>query len=143
MEKKTYSEKLKVPRWQKKRLEIFNRDKWTCRQCGEKENTLYVHHLKYSCGKEPWDIDNDLLITLCESCHEIETLYRKDVENDLLELLKELNLLLIDVESFTNVIRSLSKSHGVKNVLNLLLWFDCNKSGEDNFKRLINEFLNG
>lgn len=30
MTDKTYAEKLKDPRWQKRRLEIFERDDWTC-----------------------------------------------------------------------------------------------------------------
>lgn len=69
MEKKTYIEKLKDPRWQKKRLEILERDHWSCVSCGGKEETLHIHHLFYFYGKEPWDIPNGFLITLCESCH--------------------------------------------------------------------------
>ena len=42
MENKTYLEKLKDPRWQKKRLEILERDGWKCMACGEKEKTLRV-----------------------------------------------------------------------------------------------------
>lgn len=64
-----YSEKLKDPRWQKKRLEILDRDDFTCQECGDKKTTLNIHHLKYS--KNPWDVDNSFLITLCEGCHEI------------------------------------------------------------------------
>jgi 5-methylcytosine-specific restriction endonuclease McrA len=33
--KKTYSELLKSPKWQKKRLEIMSRDKFTCKKCGD------------------------------------------------------------------------------------------------------------
>jgi len=62
-----YSEKLKDPRWQKKRLEIFQRDQWMCTICGDDKNTLHVHHLKY-CG-EPWDVDDSFIKTVCESCH--------------------------------------------------------------------------
>lgn len=67
MENKSYSEKLKDPRWQKKRLEIFDRDKWTCRYCGETERTLHIHHTKYV--GEPWEAPNDTLETVCEACH--------------------------------------------------------------------------
>ena len=42
-----YSEKLKNPKWQKKRLEILNRDNFTCIKCGDKETTLQIHHFKY------------------------------------------------------------------------------------------------
>jgi hypothetical protein len=64
-----YSEKLKDPRWQKKRLEILDRDMWKCKSCGDDKKTLHVHHIFYMPRKDPWDIPNGLLITLCEGCH--------------------------------------------------------------------------
>ena len=66
---KTYSEKLKDPRWQKKRLEILNRDGFACNICGGTEDTLHVHHAFYSKGKDPWDYPDSILTTLCEDCH--------------------------------------------------------------------------
>jgi hypothetical protein len=66
----TYSEKLRDPKWQKKRLEVFKRDKFTCQICMAKDKTLAVHHKKYVKGKEPWDYKNEYLITLCVDCHE-------------------------------------------------------------------------
>ena len=65
----TYSDKLKDPRWQKMRLLVFDRDDWKCQCCGDTENTLHCHHKKYISGKDPWDIDTDNLVTLCENCH--------------------------------------------------------------------------
>jgi hypothetical protein len=65
---KSYYEKLKDPRWQKVRLEIFERDNYTCQKCGSKEKTLNVHHWKYH--KDPWNINKNFLITVCEDCHE-------------------------------------------------------------------------
>ena len=65
----TYSEKLKNPKWQKKRLEILERDKWTCKYCGNKKKTLHIHHLFYYEDYEPWDIPNKYLVTLCYDCH--------------------------------------------------------------------------
>jgi len=67
--KKDYSELLKDPRWQKKRLEILQRDKFTCQSCGNKESTLNVHHRTYISGKMLWEYDNDDLITYCDNCH--------------------------------------------------------------------------
>jgi len=67
MTKKTYPEKLRDPRWQKKRLEILKRDKFACVLCKDKESELQIHHLKY--GKEPWLVDNSYLKTLCHHCH--------------------------------------------------------------------------
>lgn len=83
----TYFEKLKSPHWQKKRLEILNRDQFTCQQCGEKESPLHVHHKNYVFGKDPWDYPNDNLITLCKSCHSKEEISKErfnDLVHDLL-----------------------------------------------------------
>lgn len=63
----TYAEKLQDPRWQKKRLKILERDEWKCRLCFDTNATLHIHHKKYH--KEPWDVDNDFLITYCKHCH--------------------------------------------------------------------------
>lgn len=68
----TYSEKLKDPRWQKKRLEILNRDNFTCQKCKSTTNTLNVHHIRYTPGKNPWDYGGFNLITLCNLCHSKE-----------------------------------------------------------------------
>lgn len=66
---KSYSDKLKDPRWQKKRLEVLEAGGWTCESCGGKENTLHVHHGIYEKGKEPWDYPLFTLHVLCEDCH--------------------------------------------------------------------------
>ena len=68
----SYLEKLKDPRWQRKRLEIFQRDDWTCQKCFDTKKTLNVHHKLYLPKTEPWDYPDDLLITLCQDCHEDE-----------------------------------------------------------------------
>jgi len=65
----TYSEKLKDPRWQKKRLQILERDAWVCSECYSGVKTLHVHHKYYTPNTEPWDYDESALTTLCEDCH--------------------------------------------------------------------------
>ena len=96
MDKKTYGDLLRDPKWRKKRLEILNRDEFTCRLCGDKETTLNVHHIKYAKGN-PWETDNIDLITLCEHCHkEIErhkrinlyTFSILDINNNNIRILK-------------------------------------------------------
>jgi hypothetical protein len=64
-----YSEKLKDPRWQKKRLEIFQRDKFSCVICQAEDITLHAHHVAYEKDTEPWEYDNKNIVTLCEECH--------------------------------------------------------------------------
>jgi hypothetical protein len=84
--KKAYNEKLKDPRWQKKRLLIFDRDNWTCQCCGDKEMTLNVHHTAYV--GDPWDCPDEKLVTVCEDCHEIITMQVLDLITDLVEIRK-------------------------------------------------------
>lgn len=64
-----YSELLKDPRWQKKRLQIFERDKYACRCCKDTTTELHVHHKQYVQGKDPWDYPDEDLITYCRFCH--------------------------------------------------------------------------
>lgn len=66
--KEQYYNALKDPRWQKKRLRVFERDGWKCRKCGSTRTTLHVHHLKYT-RKYPWNEPIKHLITRCERCH--------------------------------------------------------------------------
>ena len=82
----TYAEKLKDPRWQKKRLKILERDGFMCTVCEGTKKTLHVHHVGYG-GNNPWDTDDDLLTTMCEDCHEDEEdmlfQIKKNLVNDL------------------------------------------------------------
>lgn len=71
MASQRYIDLLRDPRWQRRRLEIFNRDKFTCQGCAETDRTLHVHHKRYIPGRPPWDSPNDDLITLCEACHRL------------------------------------------------------------------------
>ena len=73
---KYYSEKLKDPRWQKKRLQILNRDQFKCRFCSDDKTELHVHHLKYKCN--PWDAHDEDLQTLCKHCHKFITILLKE-----------------------------------------------------------------
>jgi len=81
---KTYAEKLRDPRWQKKRLQILERDEWTCQDCKDTESTLHVHHFYYERGKNPWEYPDKHLITLCKPCHEWQ-------EETQLEVLKRIS----------------------------------------------------
>ena len=91
----TYAERLKDPRWQRKRLEILQRDNWRCCCCNRADLTLQVHHLIYA-KRDPWDYPNHVYQTLCEPCHEARQeltdkivdgirLALRDIPTDLLE----------------------------------------------------------
>ena len=80
-----YSEKLKAPRWQRKRLEILSRAGFECQECLDNSSTLEVHHSYYESQKDPWDYPDESLLCLCKACHSI----RHNCQN---QLLKELGL---------------------------------------------------
>lgn len=67
--KPKYSDLLRDPRWQRKRLEIMQRDNFSCKGCGSSYKTLNVHHRIYRKGLNPWEYKDSDLITLCEGCH--------------------------------------------------------------------------
>ena len=71
----TYGEKLLDPRWQKKRLEVLQRDEFECKRCFTNNNILNVHHLRYVKGHEPWEYVDIDLITLCQLCHKSVTAF--------------------------------------------------------------------
>lgn len=77
--KMKYSEKLKDPRWQRKRLEVMQRDNFSCQYCGDDKTSLHVHHKSYS--GNPWDAESEQLITVCKDCHSILEEYKKESFN--------------------------------------------------------------
>jgi hypothetical protein len=84
-----YSDKLKDPRWQKKRLEILQRDNWECQRCEDKKSTLHVHHRRYIPGRDPWDYPEETLVTLCEDCHEEESASINETCSDLIAMIRD------------------------------------------------------
>jgi hypothetical protein len=72
----TYSEKLRDPRWQKKRLEILQRDDFTCQLCKDTKAELQIHHKEYITGREPWEYENENFITYCKHCHKVVENYK-------------------------------------------------------------------
>lgn len=65
-----YAAKRKDPRWQKKRLDILNRDNFACVSCGSTTSPLHVHHRYYVSKREPWNYPDFCLLSLCEGCHD-------------------------------------------------------------------------
>jgi len=101
MGKTEYFEKLKDPRWQRKRLEILNRDEFYCQSCYDDQSPLHVHHLYYKKDKEPWEYPNEAFLTLCESCHKEETEKRKLREEKLIYVLKKKGFLQDAIKDIT------------------------------------------
>ena len=88
----------------------MQRDDFTCQICGCKEKMLHVHHTAYEKGKMIWDYPDEMLITLCEDCHEYEHALNDSIEDELWSIRKrgvtnhELFALLqvIDIDLFSN-----------------------------------------
>lgn len=69
MSVKSYTQKLKDPKWQKKRLEVMNNQNFECSNCGADDVPLHVHHGMYIPRTNPWDYPDTMLHCLCEECH--------------------------------------------------------------------------
>ena len=85
---KSYLQKLKDPRWQKKRLEVLHNANFTCQLCYDNNETLQVHHLSYLNGKEPWDYNLNNFKCLCATCHEAISVIKWLDYNDIIKLIK-------------------------------------------------------
>ena len=102
-----YAEKLKDPRWQKKRLKILERDEFTCTQCGDKKRTLHVHHLFYLKDQNPWEYDDKSLLTICDRCHDDEHNEKKETDEYLLSAIR-LNFLNGSVADFADAFANIN-----------------------------------
>lgn len=67
----TYAEQLKSPKWQRKRLQVFERDKFTCQICDCGDDQLQVHHKSYDSTYQTkaWEYPDHIYQTLCCICH--------------------------------------------------------------------------
>jgi 5-methylcytosine-specific restriction endonuclease McrA len=72
MTKQDYASERKDPRWQRKRLEIMQRDGFACSNCRSAKNTLHVHHRYYVKNRPCWAYPDFALVALCDGCHAIE-----------------------------------------------------------------------
>jgi len=100
----TYAEKLKDPRWQKKRLEVLEASKWMCDDCGDTKSTLSVHHTYYEFKREPWEYGLDTLMCLCEDCHTARQDGERDLKLEFSRLLK-----LVQLDDFGFLLRSINR----------------------------------
>lgn len=65
----TYDERRRDPRWQRKRLEIYERDGFACVDCGTKTENLQIDHAWYEPRHAPWEYPDSCFFTRCDSCH--------------------------------------------------------------------------
>lgn len=117
----SYSEKLRDPRWQKKRLEILERDHWCCQICFDEERTLAVHHRRYIPGRDPWDYPEDMLVTLCETCHEAEKDGMDEAIGNLIDQIKD-KFFSGDIHILASAINGLQIRKGSDVTASLIEW---------------------
>jgi hypothetical protein len=82
----TYSEKLKDPRWQRRRQDAFDFHGQRCCKCQRHTTELHVHHINYSPGREPWDYTNAELAVLCYDCHKRTEREIREYRSDLFKV---------------------------------------------------------
>lgn len=107
----TYGDKLRDPRWQKRRLDIFERDKWTCRVCADGKRNQQIHHSAYIPGIDPWDYPDHMLFDLCEKCHDKEGSGKLAADLELVDTLRLAGALNGDILRFAMMIRDCKRAH--------------------------------
>ena len=103
----TYSEKLLDPKWQRKRLEVLNRDEFKCCLCSDAKTTLHIHHKTYEKGKFPWQYELDNFQTLCKYCHVLAEFFKNEKETILIAkkiMYEEIDYICYDLLTKSNYI---------------------------------------
>jgi len=76
----TYKQQINHPKWQRRRLEVMERDGFQCQVCFDRNKKQNVHHKYYIYNKLIWEYPDELLLTVCEDCHKkIHTFIEKDI----------------------------------------------------------------
>ena len=133
-----YIKKLRDPRWQKMRLEIFERDGWQCTACSDDKSMLCVHHLECLPGRDPWDVPPSSLVTLCESCHNEETEQRPQEEANLLRLLRKNGFMASAIGEIVNGLEHSNITEQPYFIALMISWIFCRS---DLQKELINKHI--
>lgn len=110
-----YSELLRHPFWQKRRLEILQRDKFACRECTDKLSNLQIHHLYYIKDALPWEYPDEALITVCDLCHLKLEFYKFLKKYARIYLLFNLKLTIADTEEVIELMKRKVKDDYYRN----------------------------
>jgi hypothetical protein len=118
-----YSQLLKDPRWQKLRLQVFERDKFTCQSCFSEAKTLAVHHKYYRHPRpRPWEYKLHELMTLCEECHARDREERQKAETRLSLALKKKGFLSTDLDTLAGAIEKMNLEDAPTFVASAFAW---------------------
>lgn len=143
-----YKEQIKSPEWQKRRLEILKRDKFTCQACGENNKELHIHHIKYLKNTNYWDYPDNLLITLCDECHTAEHLCKDEWIPNTIKIINTSGFTYMEIFAVLQYvfIDSILESDTIPNVLSSVFHgvnFSCYKNndiyGLSNWRKSLNK----
>ena len=146
MEKTPYQRKLAHPDWQKKRLEVMERDNFRCQNnlCLATDKELHIHHIYYLPNTNPQDYPMDAYITMCHECHEKEELLLKELSTNFVMRLRVLGA---DAWQIAFLLDNIEESHkrglSVFHQAEILSNYSCGNKLErgviwDIFKMIIN-----
>jgi len=140
--KSEYTKKLQDPRWQKRRLEIMQRDNFQCQLCGDTDKMLQIHHVHY-CSNNPWEAENQHLLTVCKDCHEIEQEDIRLATSELTFFLKSNGFTSFDFRKIIEVFEEGNNLYFIKGYENygLLEFFMSNKDSIEFAKIKQKEFF--
>lgn len=135
-----YTDLLKDPKWQKKRLEIMNRDNWRCNNCHDDSEMLVVHHKYYDKDKMPWEYCNKAYITLCFGCHDELHKDQKQLHSDIIENFRHSEFSMEEIWEISQIFNYLdlnNRSSG-RVILALRVFLE----NEDNIDKILNDVDN-
>lgn len=120
----TYRKRLSDPRWQRKRLEIFQRDNFTCRKCNSAEKELHVHHVAYDNKYEIWAQPDYTYATLCFECHYNEEARLKEMPERIMKVFRLAGITGKELSDIEMIFRNLSDNpEQTKRMVQLMFYF--------------------
>jgi len=128
-------------------LKILERDDFACQYCGDTEKTLHVHHKIYFTNYNPWDYEDNILMTLCDDCHRDVHTGMDEALTDLCESVKSAGFLPKDVLELANGFRIMPLVH-LPEVIASVISRTCSDSdlqnmAMDNFFAILKQKSNG
>lgn len=100
-----YQAELSTKHWQDRSHAIKTRDNLKCQafNCATPDSPLQVHHIDYISHQRPWQYPDDMLVSLCSTCHEKEQT-RYHFESNLFTALKMKGFLACDILALTTLL---------------------------------------
>jgi hypothetical protein len=106
----SYSELLKDPRWVAKSDEIKKIANHRCEDagCDTEHPRLSTHHCYYIYGRKPWEYERDLLICLCDQCHQRRQLIEKTIHVQLAKCLRNVPIRRLEIAAWRFIAEGLA-----------------------------------